>query len=412
MKKGVVLFFFCCFFISIAFKKAVSEEEKTMKVALVTKETSFVAGNAMQLEFEGNMPIEKLKLVLIHSYSKIVLQPELKNNLITFEMPKLFCEKTGMVSWYLIYDTNKALQGKFMIIPNDKTPAKIENYLGPRTILVGSDHYTMMMVVPTDGYDNPKSDNTNVEIKYQFSNSITKKTKKTKNFIVWENIYAPSKTGKLLISSSCDGTMTKDIETDVYPSIATDFKIDYSRNHEFADGNQITTLFTSILTDKYKNIVSDGTFVNFHITTSENMVLKSYGTTIGGIAKAEILHPDHRETYKIKAYITGISESNTITINYKPIVKSFDFNLVNNNRTIIVGPIKSFMEQLVPDGVKVVVNIYHEGVLVKTLQEDTSKGFATFTILSDFYKEDSYQFEITTLGITRKTETINYEYNK
>ncbi|WP_445711577.1 hypothetical protein [Flavobacterium sp.] len=412
MKKRIILLCFCFFFVLIAFKQVVISEEKTVEFSLMTKDSSYVAGESMELRFNIDKKVENLELFLIHSYSKTVLYPEIKNDKAVFKIPELFSKKTGIVSWYLIHQSNEKLKGEFRILPNDRTPTRIENYLGPRTILTGNDHFTMLVVVPTDNYDNPKSDNSKVEIKYQFLNSITTIAKQTKDFIVWKNIYAPTKSGKLLVSSRCDSTTTKEIETEIYPSIATDFKIDYSRNHEFADGNQITTLFTSVITDKYNNIVSDGTFVSFHITTSENMVLKSYGTTINGIAKGQILHPDHVETYKIKGYVTGMAESSSISIDYKPIIKSFDYKLINDNRTIIVGPIKSFMQQLVPDGIKVVVNVYHKDKLIKTLQEDTSKGIAAFTISSEFYKENSYQFEITTLGITQKTQIIKYELNK
>jgi uncharacterized protein YdaL len=56
----------------------------------------------------------------------------------------------------------------------------------------------------------------------------------------------------------------------------------------------------------------------------------------------------------------------------------------------------------------VIVNVLHQNKLIKTLQEDTSKGMATFEFSEDFYKEKNYHFEITTLGITQKTITLNY----
>lgn len=412
MKKKMFLLCLLFFFILIAFKKSVINEDKLVDFSFVTKKSSYVAGEPIELRFKIDKNQENLELFLTHSYSKTVLCPQIKGNMAIFKIPNLLSKKSGIVSWYLIHNSVEKLKGKFQIFPNDTTPTHIENYLGPRTILTGNNHFTMLVVVPTDSYDNPKRNNSKVEIKYQFLNSISSVSKLTKDFIAWENIYAPTKSGKMVVSSRCDSTSTKEIETEIYPSIPTDFKIDYSRNHEYADGNQITTIYTSIIKDKYDNIVSDGTFVNFHITTSENMVLKSYGTTINGIAKGQILHPDHAETYKVKGYVTGMAESNSVSINYKPIIKSFSIKFINNNRTIVVGPIKSFMKQLVPDGIKVVLNVYHGNKLVKTLQEDTSKGCATFTISSEFYKENSYQFEIIALGIVQKTEIIKYESNK
>jgi hypothetical protein len=70
------------------------------------------------------------------------------------------------------------------------------------------------------------------------------------------------------------------------------------------------------------------------------------------------------------------------------------------------------MNQLVPDGIKVVVKVYHNGKLRATLQEDSSKGMAIFTLSRDFYAEKAYQFEISTLGVTQKTKTLHYDFNK
>jgi hypothetical protein len=107
-----------------------------------------------------------------------------------------------------------------------------------------------------------------------------------------------------------------------------------------------------------------------------------------------------------------MAESNSLVINFKPVLSTFNYSFTNNNRTINVGPIKSFMNQIAPDGIKVVLKIYNQNTLVATLQEDTSKGMTTFELSQDFYTAKSYRFEIMTLGITKKTETINYELHK
>jgi hypothetical protein len=297
-------------------------------------------------------------------------------------------------------------------VPNNKTKTLIENYLGPRSILAGGAEFTMMVAVPTDSYDNPKPDETLVVIKHQFLDIVTTETKKTKNFIAWKNIYSSIKSGQILSSTASEKTVTKEIETEVYPNIATDFSIFYSRNHDYADGNQITTITTSVIKDRFGNIVSDGTTVLFNISTKNKTLLKTIGTTINGIAAGQILHPDHADIYSITGYVIGIAKSNAIVLDYKQIISSFNYSFSKSNRQITVGPLYSFMGQLVPDGIKVTVKIFHENKLVNTLLEETSKGIARFNITQDFYKEKQYNFEISTLGVTTKTKNINYDINK
>jgi len=378
---------------------------------LITKTKTFVAGNPVRIEFESNSKTENPQLYVIHSYGKTLIEGENNSGKLTYNLPDLYTKKTGAISWFLLDNGEKKLEGTFEIIPNDKTQTLIENYLGPRSILAGGSEFTMMVCVPTDGFDNPVAENTAALIKSQFLNNIVTTPEKTKDFIAWKNIYSSKPSGKILVSTESNTISTKEIETEVYPNIATNFSINYKRNHDFADGNQITTLTTSIIKDQFDNSVSDGTMVSFVITTKTNIVLKTFGTTINGIASGQILHPDHQDIYSVKGYVTGIAESNTISIDYKPIISTFDYSFSNKNRTLIVGPLKSFMGQLVPDGIKVVVKAFHNNNFVTTLQEDTSKGVAKFNFSADFYKEKNYRFEITTLGITQNPETKNYGTN-
>jgi hypothetical protein len=384
---------------------------KENDIHLSSINTVFVAGKKIELTFSSSKT-EKRQLFIIHSYGKTIIDGKNSDEKIIFTIPAIYAKKTGTVSWFLIANEKTVLNGTFEIMPNDKTKTQIENYLGPRSILAGGKEFTMMVTIPTDGFDNPKSENTPVVIKHQFLNNVTTVSKNTNDFIAWKTIYSNTLSGQIIASTACNKTVTKEIETEVYPNIATDFSISYTRNHDYADGNQLTTLTTSIIKDAYNNTVSDGTMVVFHITTQNQMFLKTFGSTINGIASGQILHPDHLDSYAVKGYITGIAKSNILHIDYKPILSDFIYSFSDHNRKLTIGPLNSFMGQLVPDGIKVVLKIFHEDYLISTLQEYSSKGMANFYIPSDFYREKNYRFEIQTLGITKKTEIKNYVFNK
>jgi hypothetical protein len=411
MKKAVYILLSLSILLLLAFGTAMVSNEKTV-FTLETKTKTFVAGNSIEFTFYSKSEIEKPQLFIIHSYGKTLLESTFEKGNYSFKIPENYVQKTGIVSWFLINGNEKVLNGTFEIIPNDKTETIIENYLGSRTIQAGGKEFSMMVTVPTDGFDNPKAENTPVLLKHQFLENIAITNLKTKDFIAWHNIYSPLKSGKLLVSTQCDTIVTKEIETEIYPNIPNDFTIYFTRNHKFADGNQITNFTTSIIKDEFGNTVSDGTMVSFSIKTKNNLILKTFGTTINGIATAKILHPDHSEIYTVKGYVTGIAESNSLIIVYKPIISTFNYGFSDQNRTLTVGPIKSFMNQLVPDGIKVVVKVYHNDKFITTLQEDSSKGLAKFTLPKDFYAAKTYRFEISTLGITQKTKTLNYVANQ
>lgn len=411
MKKIIYIVLSVTILLLLAFGTALSYSTNN-DLVLVSKSRQFVAGQNVELAFSSTSKTATPELFIIHSYGKTLLESENRNGSIVFKIPMIYTQKTGTISWFLINPEASELHGSFQIVRNNKTKTPIENYLGPRSILAGGAEFTMMVAVPTDSYDNPKPDETLVVIKHQFLDLVTTETKKTKNFIAWKNIYSSIKSGQILSSTASEKTVTKEIETEVYPNIATDFSIFYSRNHDYADGNQITTITTSVIKDRFGNIVSDGTTVLFNISTKNKTLLKTIGTTINGIAAGQILHPDHADIYSITGYVIGIAKSNAIVLDYKQIISSFNYSFSKSNRQITVGPLYSFMGQLVPDGIKVTVKIFHENRLVNTLLEETSKGIARFTITQDFYKEKQYNFEISTLGVTTKTKNINYDINK
>jgi hypothetical protein len=378
---------------------------------LQTTQQSFIAAKPIVLTFLSSSKITKPQLFLIHSYGKTVLNTENNNGKLDYKIPAIYSLKTGVVSWYLLEDQNKLASGTFTIIPNDATVTVLENYLGPPSLLTGTEHYTMMVAIPTDKYDNPKQDNTAVIIKDQFLEDITATEKKTDYFIAWKNIYSRTKSGKMLISTECNNTDSKEFETDVQPSPAEDFLINYNRPHQFADGNQITTLQTSIIRDKYGNIAGDGTLVTFQMVTKNDIHLKTYAATINGIATGQVLHPDHEDTFIVKGYVTGIAESKPIKISYSALVDNLTYTFNEKNRKITVGPLRSFMKQIVPDGIKVELKIFYKNQLIETKITETQKGIATFYLLPPFYRKSEYQFEITALGVTQKTKVKKYETN-
>jgi hypothetical protein len=406
IKKAKIMIVFLFVFL-LAFQQKANKKTLTF-VTLLTKDTLFEAGNPVTIRFKTNLDTTTT-LFCIHSYSKILVAPKSSKGELSFEMPRFFSNKTGLVSWYLIQSGKKIKQGNFNIVPNNKSLTRVENYLGPRSILAGTTEFTMLVAVPTDDFDNPKPDGTPILVKYQFFDSIVKNQKETKNFIAWEKIYSYKQAGNLLVSSECATIATKEVETIVYPNNATNFKITTNRNSNFADGNQILTINTNVIKDTFDNVVSDGTFVTFLLTNKNNVVLKTFGKTIRGVAEGQILHPDHPDTYRIKAYVVGIAQSDSISCTFQAAINNYPYQFFNRYRKLIVGPIKSFMNQLVPNGIKVTVKVYENGKLKTTLKEYTSKGRAIFEFSKDFYPDSKYQFEINALGITQRTKTIYYE---
>ncbi|WP_250629607.1 hypothetical protein [Aureibaculum algae] len=366
-------------------------------IEILTKNTEYVAGNTIIFKF-SNTNNEKPNLYVSNSYGSTLIEPIIDSDILNFEIPELLSNKTGVVHWKLL--SKESLSGKFYIHPKQKTET-LETYLGPPSIGAGGSDFSMLVVIPTDIYDNPLADSTKVIVKHQFLKNQNDDIIIMKNRIAHKKIYSEKKIGRILVSSECLDLNSKENTLNVMPGIPTDFSISFQRNHDYSDGNQITTFSTSIIKDTYGNIVSDGTFVNFFITNNSKNILKTSGTTVNGIAVAKMIHPDHEENWSIKAFIEGMAESDVIELSYKSIISDFEVHFTENNRTITVGPLKSFMNQMIPDGLEVLLSVYEGNQILKTLSKNSSKGFTTFNLDYNTFPSKSYTLKIKTAKIEK-----------
>ncbi|TBN17938.1 hypothetical protein EYD46_03975 [Hyunsoonleella pacifica] len=375
----------------------------TDNIQLITTTTTFVAGEDVTLKFkiENNT---SPSLYISNSFGSTLIKAHKTDNILSYNIPLHLSSRVGTINWVLLAKPN-SLQGSLKITPQN-TVNTIQNYLGPPSITAGGNDYSMLVAIPIDNYDNPLAKGTKVAVKHQFHSSRTIDTIFIKNNISYKNIYSTKQTGRILLNSSCLEFNSKEYDINVMPAPPTNFNIGYSRHHNYADGNQITTFTTSIIKDKYGNIVSDGTYVDFFIKNGTKTVLKTSGTTIKGLATAKMIHPDHADTWEIQAFIDGMAESNSIKIDYKTVISDFNIEFSNDNRNITVGPLKSFMDQMIPDGLQVTLYIYSGENLVHTKHKSSSDGYVTFTLNVNQFPKGTYNITIKVAGNSKSVNTV------
>lgn len=391
-------------FLSITFTLQIDTTADTY--ALISKQHSYTAGDSIHLKFSYKGSTEVF-LYCSNSYGSVLLKPVLKNTSLNFTIPQSVSKKAGILNWQLISD--KVELSNHISIKPQASIKTIESYLGPPSIEAGGTDYTMLVIIPTDPLDNPLSDSTKVEIKHQFLTNQYTSNVYTKHGFGYKNIYSDIKDGRMLISSKCLDLNSKEYDVNIVPAIPTNFKINADRIHNYADGNQITTFKTSIIKDRYDNIVSDGTMVTFFITNKDGYKSKTSGVSINGIATAKLLHPDHKDQWTIKAYVEGMANSNTITLQYKKAITDFEISFSQDNRVITVGPLKSFMKQRIPDGLRVQLAIYRDDILEDEAMEHALNGFTTFQLNPDRFPKGTYKLVFTAAGISKTYTEVNYE---
>ena len=398
----LIFFFICC---SSNSKGEILQKKTALPIVeLMTEQTNYIAGDSISINFKSNSNTKDVWLQVKNAYGNTLLNPlNTADNLLSFKLPENYRKLAGPCRWKLLKNGRILLNGKINISTNAPKATHIESYFGPRSITAGRNDFSMLTISPTDVFDNPLDDDTEVTVKYQFLENISSVNIKTENFIAWYNVASTIKSGRILVTSECNGTNSKELTTIVYPSNGTNFKITASSAHKFADGNQILTFKSDIIKDEFGNEVTNGTLVTFVIKNENNSYLYTIGTTLNGIAEAKTLHPDKASNWEIQAFITGAAESNKIKFNFKAAIKDYPVYFSKGNRNIDIGPFESFMKQLVPDGLLLQLDIYDmKGKFIETKKTTTKNGSCNIYLGEYFLPNGDYKLKFKAAGITKK----------
>ncbi|MEQ3654976.1 MAG: hypothetical protein ABNH00_03835 [Dokdonia sp.] len=309
-----------------------------------------------------------------------------------FYIPSEISKNAGIVNYSLIVDGELLEKDSFLLRPEVSQLATVETYAGPRSIMATTRDYSMLVSIPTDTYDNLLPDDTSIKLYSQFKNTITKSDKKLRLGFAWQRIPAPLETGRISTASTIKNIASQELAIDVFPDLAQDFSIAVSRNHTYADGNQICTFSTSQIKDQYNNIVPDGTLVTFFVNDDHERYWQFTATTVNGYAFAKALHPEIPSTWTVQATMMGIAKSQQTDITFDAILDMLPVTIEENK--IMVGPLHSYMRQLVQDGVRVDLIL---GDVVNTAL--TKNGMATFELEGQAKRQKPYQIEVKTLGL-------------
>ena len=337
-------------------------------------------------------------LILSSTYATIVVEPEILDNTAQFYIPPSFTKRSGVVNYSLYSNENISQEGEFTLLPDTNHLGTIETYLGPRSIVANVRDYTMLVSIPTDTLDNTLPDNTQVALKSQFKSAVTTTTHPITSGFVWKRISSPLRTGRVSTGSTLENISSKELVADVFPDVAQNFRIEANSNHNYADGNEIISFQSTQIRDEHGNVMTDGTLVTFYMTDATGAHWQNKASTVNGYAFAKALHPQSPTTWNVRAAVTGIAQSNTITQQFKSIITSIPTPTITE-RNLTIGPLTSYLGQLVQNGIDVSVTIGKE-----TRNGQTKNGEATFYLKEENYPAGTYDVVVRCLGLESNTQ--------
>lgn len=407
--KRIYLVIVIVFQISCSDKQETAAITQTFNAELLSEKVVYVAGDNIQLKFQSKA-IADVKMLITNAFGSSAILPEKDASALVFTIPKNYSRKSGPCNWLLFANKTVIQKGSLQITPKTSSKPTLETYFGPRSITAGDQDYSMLIAVTTDPFDNVYPEDTEVLFKSQFLSSISDFVIPSKDLISWKNIYATKKSGRILVNTSFNDITSKELTTIVFPTLAESFLIEAERNHTFADGNQIMKFRSNVIRDKYDNIISDGTMVNFIVENSKGAILRTMAPAINGISKATMLHPSEKEEWKITAFVTGAAKSTSINLKFETAISDFEVIFSEDNRIMTIGPLESFMDQLVPDGILIQLDIYSDtGTYLETKKVSSIKGFGNIELPVEYHPNGNYQLLLKAAGIVKEFDVNLHE---
>ena len=374
--------------------KTVSNTVATGSFKLEIPRDQQVSSNGINVLFKGYKlsQLESIKFIVSGTFGTSILKPTEDSGVARVVIPSEISQIAGQIEWMLMEHEHLLEKGNFRLMPISSL-GTVENYLGPRSITASKRDNTMLVTVPTDSLDNMLPDETAISMNHQFKGQTIKTPVKLKAGFGWKRIAAPLVTGRLSTGSTVGVISSKELVADVFPDIAQNFSINYERTHPFADGNELMSLKTSQIKDAQGNIMTDGTLVNFFIVDENNNHWQTTSSTINGYAFAKMLHPELPSTLSVNAAIKGMAESPKITIDFKSIITEIP-EVIFENTTLKVGPLTSYLGQLVQDGVEVELQLNEKSWILLT-----TDGYVSQELDPLKFPKGTYNLTVKTLGL-------------
>lgn len=315
-----------------------------------------------KLRHEVGFDASECHLLVSTSWGNYVVSPEKEEANWSFTVDDSLTQTAG------IYILDLACQGKLLKSKKVQIlsglPAEpLEAFIGSKSIEADNGgHWAMILAIPADTFENLTADKTPVNFSlHRPDESFEKVNKLTEHGVAYHKIYSKSKVGKTIIGVTAGAATAKEKELLEMPGFPVDFQIFSEKVYSYADKRQNFHLKTSVIKDKYGNIVADGTLLNIDVTDSDNSkrILTSY--TMDGVAELDIQNPALAGEILVNASIYGDAKSNELVLRFKKYLEKLPAKFSKDEKSVIVGPLIGPLKQYMSDGAEIEMYIENLG---------------------------------------------------
>ena len=321
-----------------------------------------------------------INLIALTSYGPKIYPIVIRSGLAHYTFTSKDTQQSGQVT--LIAVAGDARGSADIVLQPGDPVEPVTPLIGGRSIIADGAHWSMVVGVPFDVFGNPVADGTPIRIQALHpGDHLEEKQVEVSHGLGWMKVFSGTQAGRTIISIQAGGAHGPEGDLSEVPGWPVDFSINPPPAQLPADGRQLITLSTSILRDKYNNILPDGTLVTFQVESSlgDRRVIPTF--TIGGVAEAPLQAANQPEILNVWATLYGV-ESPHLQIGFTPGPAVGTFPLAASidaqNQSIILqaGPLLGALGQYVPDGTVVLFRLTDQTGQYEWLSGVASDGHA------------------------------------
>jgi hypothetical protein len=263
--------------------------------------------------------------------------------------------------------------------------------VGPRGVIADEADWSLVTLIPQDALGNLAADGTPIRVRARNPAGILAEQQITSRYgIAWLKIVGGNTAGRIIITAESGDAHGPEAALDAVAGAPISATIQAEPATLPADGRQNLTLRTSVLQDRFGNMVPDGTLVTFLVIAPDGSERRIPATTIGGVAVAPLQAPAEPGATIVIATI-GLARSEPLGIIFGdgPAVGRIELQTsidVEQGLVIVtIGPLLGDLGQLVPDGTPVQLSLIDAGQGTHRITVRTDYGYARAQLrLADF----------------------------
>jgi len=277
--------------------------------------------------------------------------------------------------------------------------------VGPRSIVTGGEQWTMAVTTPRDALDNPVAEHTLVTFRVQHPVPPTQAPETgvetietyTQNLLAWTRIYSRARAGQMLIAANAGFGHSPERVVVATPGLPVSFQLTADKLEAPANGRQLVRISSDQITDRFGNVLWDGTNVTLLATMAPQERRFLPATTIDGRIYTTLQAPNQPGIMTLQAWIAGVPSA-PLAIHFTP-GPAVQPILVTTKKVaegilVTAGPLVGQLGQFIPDGAAVTFTITAPDGTVETVVVPADYGYTQLLLRQPALLAGRYQIAV------------------